>query len=242
MSANIAYYGGIVTDGLVLNLDSAKRASYPGFGNTWNSIARGSVISGSLLNGTSYNFNSSSIQFDGVDDLINVEASNVYKPQFPLTVSAAFRINSYTTNAWIFKTDNTTGNHAGIDLYINSTFQVHTNYGNNTANTAGGRRTYATANNSVSLNSWVIVTSVLPDNLNCTCYINGSAVTTSFLSGTATTLVYPGNRMSIGYRTDQSVNSWFWNGNLSFIQIYNRALSATEILRNYNAQRGRFGL
>jgi hypothetical protein len=33
-----------------------------------------------------------------------------------------------------------------------------------------------------------------------------------------------------------------WNGNLSNTQIYNRALSADEVLQNYNATKSRFGL
>jgi hypothetical protein len=34
----------------------------------------------------------------------------------------------------------------------------------------------------------------------------------------------------------------FLNGNISQIQIYNRALSAQEILQNYNATKRRYGL
>ena len=34
----------------------------------------------------------------------------------------------------------------------------------------------------------------------------------------------------------------YFNGNISQIQIYNRALSATEILQNFNALRGRYGV
>ncbi|WKZ25203.1 MAG: LamG domain-containing protein [Patescibacteria group bacterium] len=34
---------------------------------------------------------------------------------------------------------------------------------------------------------------------------------------------------------------WF-NGNISQVQIYNRALSAEEVLQNYNATKARFGL
>ena len=37
-------------------------------------------------------------------------------------------------------------------------------------------------------------------------------------------------------------NSRFFQGNIGQVQIYNRALSATEILQNYNATRKRFGL
>ena len=32
------------------------------------------------------------------------------------------------------------------------------------------------------------------------------------------------------------------NGKISNTQVYNRALSATEVLHNYNALKGRFGL
>ena len=34
----------------------------------------------------------------------------------------------------------------------------------------------------------------------------------------------------------------FFNGNIANTQIYNRALSATEIAQNYNAQKSRFNL
>ena len=33
-----------------------------------------------------------------------------------------------------------------------------------------------------------------------------------------------------------------WKGNGAVVQIYNRALSATEVLQNYNATKTRFGL
>lgn len=50
MAGRITYYGNIVRDGLVLNLDAAKRDSYPGTGTVWRDIA-GGVITGSLVNG-----------------------------------------------------------------------------------------------------------------------------------------------------------------------------------------------
>jgi len=35
---------------------------------------------------------------------------------------------------------------------------------------------------------------------------------------------------------------FYFNGNISTTQIYNRELSDAEVLQNYNAQKGRFGL
>ena len=33
-----------------------------------------------------------------------------------------------------------------------------------------------------------------------------------------------------------------YQGNIAVSQIYNRALTATEVLQNYNATKGRYGL
>jgi hypothetical protein len=38
-----------------------------------------------------------------------------------------------------------------------------------------------------------------------------------------------------------SYNSYF-NGNIAIVQIYNRALTAQEVLQNYNATKSRFNL
>jgi len=34
----------------------------------------------------------------------------------------------------------------------------------------------------------------------------------------------------------------YYNGRVSSVKIYNRVLTAAEVLQNYNAQKGRFGL
>ena len=45
--------------------------------------------------------------------------------------------------------------------------------------------------------------------------------------------------LSLGRRADAAVDS-YTNGNIGPIHIYNRALSSTEVLHNYNALKGRF--
>jgi len=67
MAGRIAYTGGIVTNGLVLNLDAAKRDSYPGSGTIWRDIA-GGTATGSLINGPVFNSNNGGyISFDGTN-------------------------------------------------------------------------------------------------------------------------------------------------------------------------------
>jgi hypothetical protein len=38
------------------------------------------------------------------------------------------------------------------------------------------------------------------------------------------------------------IPSWFTSGNLAIVSSYTKALSASEVLQNYNATKGRFGL
>ena len=45
----------------------------------------------------------------------------------------------------------------------------------------------------------------------------------------------------LGKRSDEFANQP-WIGNISPVHIYNRALSSNEVLHNYNALKGRFGL
>jgi hypothetical protein len=46
--------------------------------------------------------------------------------------------------------------------------------------------------------------------------------------------------MSIGY--ESGTTAYTWNGEIALFQIYNKALTASEIQQNFNALRGRFGI
>jgi hypothetical protein len=54
----------------------------------------------------------------------------------------------------------------------------------------------------------------------------------TYRSAAATTTLYiGGNNMA-----------YMWNGAIANFYVYNRSLIASEVLQNYNAQKGRFGL
>ena len=62
----------IVTDGLVLCLDAANKKSYSGSGTTWTDRS-GNGNNGTLVNGPTFDSgNGGSIDFDGVDDNVNL--------------------------------------------------------------------------------------------------------------------------------------------------------------------------
>ena len=236
----------IVTNGLVLYLDAGSRMSYPGSGTTWKDLS-GTGVTGSLTGSTLPTFSSDnlgSFSFNGSTTRVDVQASSVYKPQFPLSVSVTFKITANITTATpLIKTDNTpTFYHSGVDITPSTTvpMTLSITYGNNTANNPTGRRTYGTAAILTS-GSWYTVTAVLSTNLTCTTYVNGQLVDSPYTAGLATTMVYAGSPASIGYRFD-SGGSNAVNGNIASAQIYNRALSAQEVAQNYNAIKARYGL
>ena len=67
-------------------------------------------------------------------------------------------------------------------------------------------------------------------------YINGLLQNTRTSSHSSSTF----SNLYIG--SDSGTVGRYYNGRISNVQIYNRALSATEIVQNYNATKKRYGL
>jgi hypothetical protein len=223
----------IVTDGLVLYLDAANQYSYVSGSTSWNDISRGGN-NGTLVNGPTYNSaNGGSIVFDGTNDYVQTTYNTDLLIGY--TLSAWFNPFSLSLNGpIIFKPDSThlSPNFSNITrLYINTSGVLDFFWTNNIqfylASTSlplaniwyHAVGVYSSANNSISL------------------YLNGILKSTTPTSGT--TIV--ANQPYLIGRTDPTNNIYF-KGNIASTQIYNRALSATEVLQNYNATKTRFGL
>jgi hypothetical protein len=58
-------------------------------------------------------------------------------------------------------------------------------------------------------------------------------------SGSLTAAAYTYSSTNIGRNIS---GSYRWNGNISQVSIYNRALTAAEVSQNFNMLRGRFGI
>jgi hypothetical protein len=89
---------------------------------------------------------------------------------------------------------------------------------------------------SYSLGEWVNVVGLVERGVSMRTYKNGSlTASTSAPSGS----VSGTTKLFIGSNTGSNL---FWTGRIGHVSIYNRALTATEITQNFNAQRGRFGI
>lgn len=215
----------IVTNGLVLNLDAAQLRSYPTSGTTWTDLS-GQGNNGTLVNGVGFNSdNGGGLTFDGVNDYVS------------LSNDTGIGTSSFTCESIV--SFGATGN-------INSLFSINYNYPNSgylirtTSNyliifSDYGSEVSVTSNWSFELNTIYHITIVQNHN-NISIYINSQLDKSS-------TLRYPIlNTINDTYIGRRGVSGAYLNGTLYKSQIYNRALSATEVLQNYNATKSRFGL
>jgi hypothetical protein len=160
--------------------------------------------------------------FDGVDDYINISNSNELNLQGKLTLSAWIKTGSSATTRIINK-QNQTGN---TDVYL-------------LANVGGklyGRINQAgsiTGSTFINDSNWHLLVFTYDGN-----YLN------AYLDGRidATPVAYNSNPLSssgalyIGAFNGGSMTN-FWNGSIDQVQIWNRALSADEVLNLYNGTR-----
>jgi hypothetical protein len=219
----------IVTSGLVLSLDAANSRSYPGSGTTWRDLS-GNNNSGSLVNGPTFNSaNGGSIVFDGTNDNINLGNPDSLNITGSITLSSWIRLTNWNNYPGIItKGYDVTG---GYSIHIRDNYSIWFEILSST----NVRQIYNPTNLIISLNSWFNVVCTY-NQTQMQIYINGSAAgsgySTSVLMKITSSNVLIGNLPTYG----------FFNGNISNVQIYNRALSASEIEQNYNATKARFNL
>lgn len=213
---------GIVQNGLVLNLDAAVTDSYPGNGTIWRDLS-GNGNNGTLTNGPTFNAaNGGSIVFDGSNDY--VVASSV--KNIP-NLNADFTINLFTKPI--------VSNYGNIFVLANSTYvnecQVLLSYNTIYVTKYGG--SVLIQGGSISLNLWYNIVYIQNNNTGIL-YINGSQIASNSIvpQTTATSNIILGTYNTGGPQP--------YGGHTAIAQVYNRALSAAEILKNYNATKGRF--
>lgn len=232
-------YEGIVTNGLVLNLDAGFIPSYPTTGTTWYDIGP-NILNGTLTNGPTFSSaNSGSIVFDGTNDYVKI--SN--------TVPTSLQIgqNDFTIDFWVYPSNTSAysicGNlqdSNGTGYYwviINSTFTgLHTvQFGTEPVPASKFGTTALAANQWYNIILSRTGTSLI-------CYINGSVYGNTAnlptFNGTTSTEFLIGISKSIG-----NYSAYPLNGRLANLKIYNqKGFTSAEALQNYNAQKGRYGL
>ncbi len=222
---SIGYNPSIATSGLILCVDAGNPRSYPGTGTTVTDIS-GTNNNGTLTNGTSYVSSgaASYFSFDGVDDFIN------------LPINSGFNTSSVTFEVWCRLQDRSNRhillvNWQGNALEVNSDRSVVMyNF------SSGGQLGALTSASAISWDTWVHLVGVYDNTAQALyTYVNGilSATRTSTPSTIYSVSVHKISGTDYGGQI---------LGRVSVAKHYNFALSGTQILQNFNALRGRYGI
>jgi hypothetical protein len=209
----------IVTSGLVLSLDAADKNSYPGSGTTWTDLS-GNSNNGTLTNGPTFSSaNGGSIVFDGTDDYVKI-TSVLLSGNDSFTVNQWIQADASETGGTIF------GNYPAGNLQI---FYGNSGMGLWLANDS----TYVLA--PVPFLSTPVMITAIRSGTTTFFYQNGILLKT----GSSGSSIGSTNDFRLGESTSGVEE---FTGKVFSTQIYNRALSASEVLQNYNATKTRFGL
>ena len=224
---------GIVQNGLVLNLDAGVKESYI-TGSTWKDLSDNKKDA-LLINGPSLNKEKGgNLTLDGTNQFIRINDDDSFDGLSGLTLSLWFYADSASGSG---------GNNYGALLirksYVFSlSFNNNNNFGTGAYIHNGTSWSGFMTGPSVSASTWVNL--ILTYNgSTCLFYKNGSLTSTRIPSVTGD-LGSSTDNVSIG--TVDGTSGYELQGAVSNCQIYNRALTATEVLQNYNVTRHRFGV
>lgn len=234
----------IVTDGLILYLDAAITTSYPRSGTTWFDLS-GNNNNFTLTNGPTFSStNSGNIIFDGTNDYLittlNQTPSLNITSQITLEtwIKSTALSNALHGDGLFSKGNSSDGNSGVYELLLVPSGSINLPYFR--MRIGSSTPVYNPSNITMSVNSiyHVVATyngSIMRMFVNGVESGSGNSVSGSIESNT--------QRLAIGVRhiqIDYGVS--FFPGHIYISKVYNRALSASEILQNFNAIKPRFNL
>ena len=173
------------------------------------------------------------LEFDGSDDYINLPSESNFISGNQVTVEAWVTTDVTGSYKKIFITseNNGTQNVTAVYLSLGNSASSGAYFGvYNTSNT----NATALHGSYLSTGTWTHLTGTY-DGSNVKIYVNGSLSSTTSLTGNIRTGSNGIGRIS-GYMSGNEI----WDGKLASLKVYNKALTAAEVLSNYNATKGRF--
>ena len=259
-------YEGIVTDGLVLNLDAGFTPSYPRNGTTWYDVGGGN--NGTLINGPTFSSNDGgSIVFDGTNDYSEVTSRNTnleFQPTSGYSCMVFYKSPSPNFDGALIANMINSSPYTGWDIYFNNssisnTIAMHliSSWNSNAIKIA------VNYNYSTYANQWLSFGYTYDGSCPTTeagslnsvdFYLNGALYTSGkqlgqpggvgkgFSTSTTTITYNSSQRFRVASRWLLSNVSGPSSPTVGVVLLYNKKLTAAEMLQNHNALKGRFGL
>ena len=232
----MSIYGGpdIVTDGLVFDMDFGSPKCYTGSGTSCTDLSINS-FNGELINSPPYtsSTNNKFFSFNGATNsrLIRIPNSTLLDTQTP-SVEVWIKTNATNQNGFWFEKGTVNTQYSLFQESTSIQWRMVLN---------GSLSTFSNIAVNVGINtsSWFQVVGTFITGSR-KLYVNGILKNSDSATGTIAT---NNGGMSIGaYGGYSGGRSYYYDGNIAIVRVYNKELLASEVLNNYNALKGRFGL
>lgn len=214
----------IVTDGLILYLDGLNRKSYPGSGTQWRDLS-GLGNHSTLVNGPVYDSATGIFTFTG-DHVV----TPLTLPVSEFTVSLSYKSLPmygwrpvWSSEVWYSGT--------GYLVFFGDVDQLNFVRGGG----GGGGVTIITPAMQMA-----VYTFSLSDANVASVYVNGQLASSGTL--VAASSVDQPIKLSTRNSNDGAGLTDITSSDIGSLSVYNRVLTPTEVLRNFNAMRSRYGL
>ena len=225
-----------VTNNLVLYYDPSNTSSYSGSGTVINDL------SGNGLNGTMSNitFTSPYFSYNGTNSQISVPDNSLLEPGS----------GSWTMEVWV--NQNVSGNDVVLGKFDPGGLSADVSYSIRTTNTTyyaqigsgsgSGSSLFVNSTNYIgTLNNWSQIVYVFKNGATKTLetFVNGSSI--GSVNHNLASILNTSTNLYIGSYNNGEYAQWF-DGKIGITRLYSSALTSSEVLQNYNANKSKYGL
>lgn len=221
----------IVSSGLIFYMDPINTKCYTGTGITFSNLV---TPSNSILSGPSYN--STTKSFD-TNATLDTQLNNISCDTITLADGSAYTLDVWVKlRSGIGATANTLFGSGAAYPFVLISCNTGTTWYPRFCNSSNIYYNFSAISGYNLEQNWANVTLVFNSNRDIYYYLNGvyreviTAANTSFII----------NKIASGYSL--SGNYYPLQGSISATKIYNKSLSSTEVLQNFNALKTRFSL
>lgn len=225
---------GWVTTNLVSFYDPALTISYPGTGTTLYNIASSSR-NGIMSNIT---YTSPYLTYNGTNSSTSIADHALLEPG----------TGDFTIETWVNATTLTGSSRVILGKFNNGGASQHVSYAFRSLATGvarfevgNGTSTVNSPTFTLSTDTWYQMVGVWNNVASnaITLYVNGASQGSNAHSFAS--ILNSGNPLYLGSYNGGEYNQWF-NGRMGIVRYYNVALTASQVLQNYNANKSQYGL
>jgi hypothetical protein len=230
----------ITTNGIVLHYDPSRSLSYPGTGTTINDLSGGGRH-GTMSNVT---FTSPYFTFNGTSSQISVPDSLALEPQGVDWSIEVWVNQSVAGNDVVLGKFDNGGDASDVSYSVrtnNTTYLAQLGSGSGSGGGPSGTLFVNSTNHVGTINTWYqivyVFTNLAANTLQT--FVNGSSIGT--VGHNLSSILNTTNPLYIGSYNNGEYPQWF-DGKIGIVRMYNRALSTSDVLNNYNADKSKYGL